>query len=387
MAVDGFWLFEGLADEPYGLLPLHNLNTKNGPTSTKQYDRVGSYQWYLEDETPTIIIPGMPFQSNFWPGGKLAQDAGVVIYDVNHLKCPTGSMDPAILAAKHIGEKKKKPIDFNDYDFITDAVNLQKLFAFAQEAGDGLFRIDCERVGKTVILSRVEASDLMEIGHLTYDQHLKGKMNKPRSQFTTGPFYQLVHYQFGDFKMLVRYEVDSGDYIAGKEIENKFENDKELPSKKKFDENKNIEYVDYGFTSKLVPLQLLTTYPEGAGFPFFTWAQLFFTGVDQTFVGWFKGNGDFKKPAVYSLPDISKLMKPLPYVVLCKVHDCLKKIHMFLTKNDPEFRCGLIWKGKPHLEIFEKFPEANGAISEGVRKLLETQCKDIYDQDEEEQKQ
>ena len=44
-----------------------------------------------------------------------------------------------------------------------DAVNLQKLFAFAQEAGEGLFRIDCERVGKTVLLSRMEASDLMEV--------------------------------------------------------------------------------------------------------------------------------------------------------------------------------------------------------------------------------
>jgi hypothetical protein len=48
----------------------------------------------------------------------------------------------------------KKPVNFNEYDFITDAVNLQKLFAFCQEAGDGLFRIDCERVGKTVLLSR-----------------------------------------------------------------------------------------------------------------------------------------------------------------------------------------------------------------------------------------
>lgn len=53
-----------------------------------------------------------------------------------------------------MSEKKKKSINFNDYDFITDSINLQKLFAFAQEAGEGLFRIDCERVGKTVLLSR-----------------------------------------------------------------------------------------------------------------------------------------------------------------------------------------------------------------------------------------
>lgn len=67
---------------------------------------------------------------------------------------PTGSLDTAILAAHHLTAKAKKPINFNDYNFITDAVNLQKLFAFAQEAGDGLFRIDVERVGKTVLLTR-----------------------------------------------------------------------------------------------------------------------------------------------------------------------------------------------------------------------------------------
>lgn len=64
-------------------------------------------------------------------------------------------MDSLILAARYFGnEKRKKEINFDEFDFITDAINLQKLFAFAQEAGEGLFRIDCERVGKTVLLSR-----------------------------------------------------------------------------------------------------------------------------------------------------------------------------------------------------------------------------------------
>lgn len=67
---------------------------------------------------------------------------------------PNGPLDSAVLAARQLTAKSKKPINFNDYDFITDAVNLQKLFAFAQEAGDGLFRIDCERIGKTVFLTR-----------------------------------------------------------------------------------------------------------------------------------------------------------------------------------------------------------------------------------------
>ena len=72
-------------------------------------------------------------------------------------------------------------------------------------------------------------------------------------------------------------------------------------------------------------------------------------------------------------------MKPLPYVVLSKVHDALNKIQLFLVKNDADFRCGLVWKGKAHLEIFAKKPGAESALSQGVRDYLATQCKDPID--------
>uniref|UniRef100_A0A915AJK5 Uncharacterized protein n=1 Tax=Parascaris univalens TaxID=6257 RepID=A0A915AJK5_PARUN len=384
MSAEGFWLFEGLEEEPYGLLPLVNLSGKGGPTSTKYVERIGSYQWYLADDGPTILMPGMPLESFFWPGGKLQQDRGVVIYDVNHLKVRDGPLDTAILAARHLTSKTKKPINFNEFDFITDAVNLQKLFAFAQEAGDGLFRIDVERIGKTVLLTRMEASDLMEIGHVTFDQALKRKMTKSRSKFTSGPFFQLVQYQFGNFKLLVRFEVDCADYAAVKaasENNPDMENEPQ-PEKKHFEENTSIEYMEYGSVPRDLPLQLLTTYPQGAGFPFFTWAQLFFTTGDQEIVGWFKGNGDFTKPAMNSLADISKLMKPLPYAVLSKVHDCLAKISKFMIKNDADFKCALVWKGKNHLEIFAKDPNAGSALSAGVKAYLQTQCPEPEQQDE-----
>lgn len=384
MAVEGFWLFEGLEEEPYGLLPLVNLSGKGGPTSTKYSRRIASYQWYLAEDKPVISIPGMPLESFYWPGGKLQQDRGVVIYDVNHMKLRDGPLDSAVLAARQATEKSRKPINFNDYDFITDAVNLQKLFAFAQEAGDGLFRIDVERVGKTVLLNRMEASDLMEIGHITFDQALKSKMTKSRSKYATGPFFQLNEYQFGEFKLLVRFEVDCGDYAAVKaSSESNVEYDQEpMPEIKTFEENSALSFMEYGKVPVDLPLQLLTTYPQGAGFPFFTWAQLFFTNADQEIVGWFKGNGDFSKPQMNSLQDISKLMKPLPYVVLSKVHDCLAKVAKFMRKNDPEFKCALVWKGKNHLEIFAKDPDATGAVSEGVKAYLKTVCKEPEDKEE-----
>lgn len=102
----------------------------------------------------------------------------------------------------------------------------------------------------------------------------------------------------------------------------------------------------------------------------------------QEIVGWFKGNGDFNKPQFNTLQDISKLMKPLPYVVLSKVHDCLAKIAKFMRKNDPEFKCALVWKGKNHLEIFAKDPEATGAVSAGVKAYLQTVCVEPEQQDD-----
>lgn len=56
MAAEGFWLFEGLEDTPYGLLPLVNLNSKGGATSTKSVERIGSYQWNLEEDEPVVLV-------------------------------------------------------------------------------------------------------------------------------------------------------------------------------------------------------------------------------------------------------------------------------------------------------------------------------------------
>ena len=166
----------------------------------------------------------------------------------------------------------------------------------------------------------MEASDLMEIGSLTYDQTLKHKMTKPRSKHCTGPFYQLMAYQFGTFRILVRFEADCADFQAGK-VEPFTKEVETLPERKKFSENTGINFVDFGETSKAVPLQLLTTYPQGAGFPFFTWAQLFFTAADQ--VSHSLGNSAFKSFILFrKLLDSSKAMVTLPnrHFIRCKMY-------------------------------------------------------------------
>lgn len=82
-----------------------------------------------------------------------------------------------------------------------------------------------------------------------------------------------------------------------------------MPEKKQFKENPSIKYIDFGKTPVNVPLQLSTTYPHGAGFPFFTWAQMFFTCADQEMVGFWKGNGDLGKPAIYVSMRLNKTWK------------------------------------------------------------------------------
>ncbi|PZQ90900.1 MAG: hypothetical protein DI548_02905 [Flavobacterium johnsoniae] len=52
--LDGFWLFEGLEEEPYGILPLVNISGKGGPTSTKYVDRFVNSQTRLLYAIATI---------------------------------------------------------------------------------------------------------------------------------------------------------------------------------------------------------------------------------------------------------------------------------------------------------------------------------------------
>ncbi|KJH42300.1 hypothetical protein DICVIV_11719 [Dictyocaulus viviparus] len=90
-------------------------------------------------------------------------------------------------------------------------------------------------------ISIKEASDLMEIAHVTFDQNLKLKMTRSRGAHSTGPFYQIVAYQFGSFRILVRFEVDCADYAAVKCPPLNVDASETLPERKKAAENEDIQ--------------------------------------------------------------------------------------------------------------------------------------------------
>jgi len=391
------WLFDNLRVEPFGALPVANLTSKGGPTVIKNYEQVGSYNWVLEDAKedengvaaekpkPTMVVPGCPRELIFWKGGRLRQDEGYLLYDVNHLKVPAAPMDPIFLCLKYLHEQEGKPeMNFQEFDFITDSINLQKIFAFAKAVSDeeggggGMFRIDLERVGRTILMNRVEACDVVPIDFECFDRSFRHVSTRGATKFTNGPFHQLATYQFGQLKFLVRFEADCADYTklpgnAGSPNSGFIEPGPDVTEQRKpFGMNQDILFAEYGKKQRYT-LLTTTTYPHNRGFPFFTYAQLFFTGLDQLLVGWWKGSDDFGRPAQYALADVNKMIKPAPFVQLSKTYDCLVKVMNLLRKNREGLKISLLWKGNEFIEIYEKAPYIPGAISDPVREFLKSQ--------------
>ena len=183
----------------------------------------------------------MPAESFYWPGGKLRQDGGIVIYNVNHLKVKNGQLDAAILAAKYCSSKKKKEarkffcfwwiiyspfkINFDEYDLITGVFFYRTIWFWCIAfrccesaevvcicAGSGRWslsdRLRASRQNRAAQSDRSIWFDggifkldyqlfnfAAQIGHLSYDQAIKAKMTKPRSKHCAGPFFQLMSYQ------------------------------------------------------------------------------------------------------------------------------------------------------------------------------------------------
>lgn len=391
------WLWNGLKPDPFGVIPLSNISGKTSVTSIKNYELVASYNWLMEPYTdvenpnPTMIVPGFPKLMLYWNGGKLALDEGYMIYDANHLRYPIGPMDPLFQAVRLVNKKLNKPEpDFQQYDLITDCVNLQKIFAFCKgDEEGGMFRIDLERVGQTVIASRVEGSDVVAIDFDSYDQNLRSVCSRPLNSAVEGPFQQMASYQFGQVKLLVRFDSDCADFTKSSELgqPNKVLTDTDattdpfsepapsLENRVLLPESKFLRFIDHGYVRKYSHVTM-ASFPHGKGFPAFTWAQLFFSGIDTLMIGWWKGKNEFTKPTYYSLAEASKMIKPLPYSALSKVHDFLLKILAFMRKNDTDTRVSILWKGGDFIELYEKSPQMDGIVTADLKAFLNSQVRD-----------
>lgn len=142
-----------------------------------------------------------------------------------------------------------------------------------------------DRIGRVILMSRCEAADKIPIEFESYEMSFKDQCCKPVSKLTGGTFQQMAKFEFGTLKILIRTEADCAEdlrscIVAYDEAEKeaaKLPPEPEISEAKKLDHS-DIKFLPYGDPKKSHSLMLCTTYPQGKEFPFFTWAQLFFSG-------------------------------------------------------------------------------------------------------------
>ncbi|CDW53962.1 hypothetical protein TTRE_0000223101 [Trichuris trichiura] len=369
------WLFDNLRTEPFGVIPLTNLSGKGGPSTLKHIELVSSYNWSKrtdsnESAEPTIIVPGAPKQFRNWQGGKLPEDSGQFVYDVDHMIMPRCPMEALFHSAFVEASRTGKSFDLKQFDLVTDCINLQKLFTFCKgEDACGFFRIDLERIGETILATRVEGQDVINIDFPSFDQSLKQTCCAPLQLELDGAHSRIVSYQLGELRLLVRVEVDCAAFTE-QELETLMDGPLlQSDSQSESIPFSTVRHIQSRPISVSSPMSSSTS-PDGRGFPTFVWPLLFFSTLDSMVLGWWTDQNTFKKPVIYKLTDVNRLVKPLPYSTLSKVYDLLLKIIKFMRRNDESVKTSLVWRGQQFIEIYEKAPAASGAISEIMKNHL-----------------
>ncbi|USP79059.1 uncharacterized protein yc1106_06333 [Curvularia clavata] len=169
---------------------------------------VSSYNW-LNDQTPTIVIPGKP--PKWTPLGtpqRLKEDSGQYFRDLNAAMYPSCPMAPVVRAV--LEQEPEYPT--LGIDLFACGSTLGNLLRFARDV-DKAFRFNVEVIGNTVFFVRKEndPKELIEgvrgFGH-TF----------PEAYTTWGDFkdsvshQRIVRYTFGGMQCLVRFESDG--YIS-----------------------------------------------------------------------------------------------------------------------------------------------------------------------------
>ena len=181
-----------------------------------------SYNW-LDTYTATILVPGIPpiySAPRFRP--RLSPDAGIQYIDQNGDRNP-GSPLESLIAAVHATDEA---FDFGSVNIITDRRPIRKLFGFVK--GDHgqpqfgpapSFKISVEMVGESALFTRIEDVTREAVSskpgrdgkvHSFYRQAFESSYTKmePCGRGSTS-HHQILQYQFGDLKCLVRNAVDA----------------------------------------------------------------------------------------------------------------------------------------------------------------------------------
>ncbi|CAE7159134.1 unnamed protein product [Rhizoctonia solani] len=139
------------------------MAAEDTPVEVTNLKALGSYNW-IEDEIPTIAIPGRPATWKDQPiPTRLRKDLGTPFFDENIARNITFSLQPDLLAIE-VSQTADPEFDLSkeNIDIVTNRNNLRKLMNFAGSRGRAgyidRFRIDAQLApnGRTIILTRYE---------------------------------------------------------------------------------------------------------------------------------------------------------------------------------------------------------------------------------------
>ncbi|KAG8901840.1 hypothetical protein FRB99_005079 [Tulasnella sp. 403] len=198
--------------------PISDADVKETSADITNLKTIASYSW-IPGDIPKILVPASP---PIWlPRAtitKVPPDSGTVFSDQNSARMGDKGSPLLPLFGSILSMNLPNPPTFTDIDFVTDRNNLRKLFRWASppptpspnDPGSE-FRIDIERVGKTVFLTRIDAEDTVEIvgfrGFNTEYEKAATKLAKG-TEGATG-HHRVISFDFGGLNALLRFEVDA----------------------------------------------------------------------------------------------------------------------------------------------------------------------------------
>ena len=300
------WLYRNLENSVIRIIQKQELKEEASDCWINESTQIGSYNWN-ESGGCTIFVPGRARAYNESKQLELKKDNRVQMVDENRDRQPNYPLESLFRAVKLCTPE----FSFNEVNFVTDRNNLRKLFNFVVGSADKSFRVDFHKIKNTIAFIRQEE----KTKEICNDY---GKCFE--NQFTTfdniskGSHRRIITYNFADFKMVVRFEVDciepelstamSKMRIAAKDKTD----DSATNYSKKFD-NSELSYQVIGDEvlnqDTLMELTTKSIYKGNRDFPRHKWDQLFFSQTHCLVIGWHKF-GTLQQVQKYTFKDVSK---------------------------------------------------------------------------------
>lgn len=181
-----------------------------------------SYNW-LDTYTATILVPGIPpiYSAPRFPP-RLSPDAGTQYIDQNGDRNPGSPLESLVAAVLATDER----FDFGSIHIITDRRPIRKLFGFVngdhgqpQFGPSPSFKFSVEMIGESALFTRIENETREAVSSKPgYDGKVRSFYRQSfESSYTkmepcgagSTSHHQILQYQFGDLKCLVRNAVDA----------------------------------------------------------------------------------------------------------------------------------------------------------------------------------